>query len=76
MSLYIGGSTQSDREMSKEPDADEFQTWEQAVNRRLIAMCGLGIDDLPDWGSYDAWKSGMSVEEAAQEWYVHAGECY
>lgn len=44
-----------------------FEQWEKAVNLELERTVGLGLDDLPDWGTYDAWADDMSVTDAAKE---------
>ncbi len=50
----------------------EYEIWERMVHAKLIQLCGMSGDNLPDWGSYAAWKAGMSVADAAEEWLEHA----
>lgn len=49
-----------------------FENWEKAVDNWLFSLYGAGVDMLPDWNSYDAWKDGMTPKEAAKEWFKHA----
>lgn len=45
----------------------EFAKWYAAADAACAAIAGLGIDDLPDGNSWDAWESGCSPEAYAYE---------
>ena len=45
-----------------------YEQWMKLVDRRLARCFGVWSDMLPDWGSYDAWKDGMTPKDAAEEW--------
>ena len=43
-----------------------YEAWYKRVDRAVSALCGLGIDDLPDGNSYDAYDDGMTPREYAE----------
>jgi hypothetical protein len=42
-----------------------FETWYAKVDRHVSALAGVGIDDLADGNSYDAYEDGVSPKEYA-----------
>ena len=44
-----------------------FEQWYEKLDSACIRTCGLGIDDLPDGNSWDAWSDGMSPKEYLME---------
>ena len=48
-------------------DRTEFDLWYAAADRACSAISGLGIDDLADGPSRDAFDDGYSPEEYARE---------
>lgn len=44
-----------------------FESWYALADEACVAICGLGIDDLPDGNSYDAWADGCPPAEYARE---------
>lgn len=50
-----------------------FEEWKAAVNRSVMAICGLGADDLPDYDYYMAWKANFSPEKVAKAALKAAG---
>lgn len=44
-----------------------FPQWYRAVNARVLARAGLGIDDLADGPSWDAWADDTPAAEYADE---------
>jgi len=46
---------------------EDFQTWYRRADRHVILIAGVGIDDLTDGCSHDAWSAGVSPEEYAEE---------
>jgi hypothetical protein len=43
----------------------DFGTWRRIVNRKIVNVCGLEMDDLPDQPYYEWFEEGMDAEEAA-----------
>lgn len=46
-----------------------FEQWLKEVDRYVVALCGLGADDLPDWGYRNAYDDGVSPIAAARKAY-------
>lgn len=44
-----------------------FEQWKAAVNREVIAICGLSCDDLPDVNYRDLYESEVTADDAARE---------
>ena len=44
-----------------------YEEWYTEVDRVVIGIAGVGIDDLPDGCSWDAWHDGTSPVEYARE---------
>jgi hypothetical protein len=42
---------------------ENFEAWYSAADKVCGAICGLGIDDLPDGPSWDSWDAGMTPRE-------------
>jgi hypothetical protein len=51
-----------------------FTSWMAAVNSRLVSLCMLEANDLPDWHYADAFESGMSPAVAARSVLKASGE--
>ena len=37
-----------------------FKEWYRIADRAVARICGLGLDDLPDGNSWDAWNDNES----------------
>jgi hypothetical protein len=46
---------------------DRFGLWLALVDARIVRRVGVGLFDLADWNMRDAYESGASPREAAQE---------
>lgn len=44
----------------------DFNTWMDAVDREIISVCGLGVNDLPDQSFRDWFDDGLTPREAAE----------
>lgn len=44
----------------------DFNAWRERVDRKVIARCGLSLDDLPDVCLADWFDDGLSPALAAQ----------
>lgn len=53
--------------------ADTYKEWMQKVDRILEKRCGMDQMMLPDWLSRDAYESGMTPSEGADECLISAG---
>jgi len=42
-----------------------FKQWYARVDNAVARYCGLGIDDLPDGNSWDAWNDSVHPREYA-----------
>lgn len=49
-----------------------FEQWLAAVDREVIAICGISVHELPDWDFWNAWNDGVPPEEAAEEVLINA----
>jgi len=50
-----------------------YDQWYARCDRTCIRISGVGIDDLPDGNSYDAWHDGVSHEEYVLDRLDEAG---
>jgi hypothetical protein len=50
-----------------------FKQWFRLADRAVDAACGLGLDDLPDGPSWDAWNDDESPEDYASTVLHDAG---
>jgi hypothetical protein len=46
---------------------ENFEGWYAEVDSWVITIAGVGIDDLSDGPSYDAFADGVPPEEYAQD---------
>jgi hypothetical protein len=54
---------------TKEPQNPmTFEEWRKQVDREVLALAGVGLDDLPDKNTYDDWEDGLKPLEAAQQY--------
>lgn len=44
-----------------------FKEWLAEVNTFLVALCGMGSDDLPDQDYWNMWNDEVDPEDAATE---------
>lgn len=44
-----------------------FTEWMREADKACYSMCGLGINDLPDWHHWDNWDSEVSPKDHARE---------
>jgi hypothetical protein len=42
-----------------------FEEWMAEVTREMMKKCGMGPDDLPDWGYRSAYDRGVQPARAA-----------
>ena len=42
-----------------------FKEWLRKADRCIAAVCGLGLDDLPDGPSWDSWDDGVKPKDYA-----------
>lgn len=42
-----------------------FEQWYTATDLAVSAICGLGVDDLPDGNSWDAWNDDTTPRDYA-----------
>ena len=57
----------SEREMTVNSAGQTFEEWFVLVDRVVVAIVGLGADDLSDWYYWDGWSDDMTPTEAARE---------
>ena len=50
-----------------------FDTWMTMVNLQVERLCGLGVDDIPDYNYWDNFDAGISPEDTAHEALEAAG---
>ena len=48
-------------------DGLTFQQWYATADRAVAAVCGLGLDDLADGPSWDAWNDDVDPADYAEE---------
>jgi len=46
-------------------DGYMFKEWFRKADRCIEAVCGLGLDDLPDGPSWDSWNDGVKPKDYA-----------
>ena len=46
-------------------DGYMFKEWLRKADRCIEAVCGLGLDDLPDGPSWDSWNDGVKPKDYA-----------
>lgn len=44
-----------------------FEQWKQEVNLLCIKEYGVDTDEMPDWLWHDAFKDGLTPEEAFED---------
>jgi hypothetical protein len=44
-----------------------YETWMKEVDAEVFRILGVGVHDLSDFASRDAYESGIPAEDAAQE---------
>ncbi len=52
---------------------DTFNQWYARVDAECVALCGFGIDDLPDGPSWDSWADEVPADEYARTIVREAG---
>ena len=62
-----------DNEQREVPVMTTFEEWYREANAACVALCGLGIDDLPDGPSYDSWEAGISPADYARDQLIDEG---
>lgn len=55
------------------PDRPGFLPWGLAVEKALIAKCGMGVLDLPDAPYSDMYEDMLEPEDAADEVLAEQG---
>lgn len=51
----------------------DYSVWMGAVNKLVKHRCGVGLDEMPDWLSRDAFDDELSVAEGADMCLESAG---
>ena len=51
--------------MKTNDDGLTFEAWYKLADATVSDVCGLGLDDLPDGPSRDAWTDGVPAAEYA-----------
>ena len=51
--------------MKTNEDDLTFEAWYARADRACTRISGVGIDDLPDGNSYDAWQSNATPKDYA-----------
>lgn len=59
--------------MSAAAKAKEFGAWFARADAECLRMSGVGIEDLPDGNSFDAFDGGMSPRSYAHDLLVEEG---
>lgn len=63
--------------ITEEPTLNEsghtFKEWHQLADRAVARVCGLGLNDLPDGPSWQAWDDGESPADYASTMLYDAG---
>ena len=54
-------------------DGHTFDGWYRLADRAVGDACGLGLDDLPDGPSWDAWNDDEAPEDYASMALYDAG---
>jgi len=54
-------------------DGLTFDQWYTRADREVGRIIGLGLDDLPDGPSHDAWSDGVPPEEYAHDQLAEEG---
>lgn len=52
---------------------ENFDTWMAMVNLYVEHLCGLGVDDIPDYNYWDNFDAGISPKVTAHEALEAAG---
>ena len=63
----VGGRSPDGKDDMRNDNGADFDRWLARADAACIEISGLGIDDLPDGLSYDAWDDGASPEEYARQ---------
>tara|TARA_R110002020_G_scaffold173263_1_gene364075 strand:- start:359 stop:574 length:216 start_codon:yes stop_codon:yes gene_type:complete len=56
---------QSARRGDTNEDGITFKQWYAAADRAVYRRSGLGVDDLPDGNSWDAWNESVDPSDYA-----------
>jgi len=48
-------------------DDKKFNDWWVKVDIALVNMCGMGVEDLPDYCYRDAFNAGQTPREVARD---------
>lgn len=59
--------------MNEKRNGLTFYQWMERVNNILMREYGVSTADLADFCSYDAWDSGISPREGAEECIANDG---
>jgi hypothetical protein len=44
-------------------DNETFEEWYARIDRLVTSKLGVGVDDLADWSSRDAYNDGLEPED-------------
>jgi hypothetical protein len=59
-------SMSSNTETPTNGNGHTFKQWYRLADRAVEDVCGLGLDDLPDGNSWDAWNNDESPVDYAR----------
>lgn len=59
--------------MQTNEDGYTYDQWYQTANASCLALSGIGLDDLPDGLSHDAWQDNCPPLEYAEELLLEDG---
>ena len=46
----------------------EFWEWMAEFDKALIEKYGMSSEGFPDWGYWDSWNAGDTIEDAMEAW--------
>ena len=70
---HIGASNTNDPNGEGIMAKRTFEQWMAQVNRKLMTMCMMSADEIPDWGYYDAYAEGVPPFTAARRAIAASG---
>jgi hypothetical protein len=72
--FFSSASLHTDESRGREESSfTDFDEWMRAVDLEVQAIAGVSYRDLPDWNYRDAYESGATPKEAAEEALEYGG---
>ena len=53
-----------------------FEVWMARFDKALVERFGVGSEWFPDWGYWDSWNAGDTIEEALEDWFADQEQNY